>query len=134
MRKTLISLIALALAIPLVAVFAQKEKTAPVSMTFKVSADSKIMLAEDKAGALTDLKVGDRIRIAYHADGTTSVADKIHLIVETKGQPKAPKTPGTPKDGDTHVHGKITAIDTTAGTVTVAVHQKAAATTPPPAN
>ena len=128
MRKLLISLIAVAVAVPLVAVFAQK--TPPVSKTFKIGADSKIVLAEDKAGTLADLKVGDKIRIAYHEDGTTLVADKVHLVLEAaKGAGKAGKPAGgggKKADGDTHVHGTITAVDATAGTVTVDVHQKAA--------
>lgn len=123
MRKLLISLIAVAVAVPLVAVFA--EKTPPVSQTFKVGADCKVMLAEDKAGALADLKVGDKVRIAFHTDGTASIADRIHLVGEPKGEGKPAKTPGGKKDGDTHVHGKITAVDATAGTITVDVHQKA---------
>ena len=79
-----------------------------------------------KAGALADLKVGDKVRIAFHADGTTSIADRIHLIGEPKGEGKPAKAPGGKKDGDTRVHGKITAVDATAGTITVDVHQKAA--------
>ncbi len=124
MRKLLISLIAVAVAVPLVAVFAQKAP--PVSQTFKVGADCKVVLAEEKAGALADLKVGDKVRIAFHADGTTSIADRIHLIGEPKGEGKPAKAPGGKKDGDTRVHGKITAVDATAGTITVDVHQKAA--------
>jgi len=131
MRKILISLIAVAVTVPFVSVFAQKEKTPPVSMTFKIGADSKILLAGETAGALTDLKVGDKIGIAYHADGTTSVVDKLHVVVEAKGSGKTGKGSGAPKDGDSHVHGKITAIDTTAGTITVAVHKKAAAAPAP---
>ena len=121
MRKTLISLIAVAVTLPLVTVFAQQNPS--VSKTFKAGKDCKIVLAEDKAGALTDLKAGDKIGIAYHEDGATSVADRIHLVVEAKdGKPHD----GTKKaDSDKHVRGIITAVDTTAGTVTVDVHQKA---------
>ena len=137
MRKTLVSLIAVAVVVPLVAVLAQKSP--PVSKTFKVGTDCKIMLAEETAGALADLKVGDKIRIAYHDDGTTAVADKIHLIADVKGGAKAGKAHdgGKKADADTHVHGKITAVDATAGTITVSVHQKAApapAAVPAPAN
>ena len=124
MRKVLISLIACAITVPLVAVFAQKNP--PVSQTFKVGADCKILLAEDKVGAIADLKVGDRVRIAFHVDGAASVADRIHLVVEPKAGGKPAKPPGGKKDADTHVHGKITAVDATAGTLTVDVHQKAA--------
>ena len=122
MRKILISLIAAAVTLPLVAVFAQDNQ--PVSKTFKAGASCKIVLADDKAGALTDLKAGDRIGIAYHEDGATSVADRIHLAVEAKdGKPHD----STKKaDSDKHVRGIITAVDTTAGTVTVDVHQKPA--------
>ena len=126
MRQNLISLIAVALTMPLVAAFAQK--TPPVSTTFKVGADCKIMLAPDQAGALADLKVGERIRIAYHADGTTTVADRIHLIVEKDGTKPAKPAGGGKKDpNELHARGKITAVDATAGTVTVDVHQKATA-------
>ena len=121
MRKTLISLIAVAVTLPLVTVFAQQNP--PVSKTFKAGKDCKIVLAEDKAGALTDLKAGDKIGIAYHEDGATSVADRIHLAVEAKG---GKPHDGTKKaDSDKHVRGIITTVDTTAGTVTVDVHQKA---------
>jgi hypothetical protein len=128
MRRTLISLIAIAVTVPLMAVFAQKSP--PVSKTFKVGAGCKIVVGENKAGTLTDLKVGDKIRIAYHDDGTTSVADRIHLNVEPKGEGKTGKehVGGKKEGGDTMAHGIITAVDTTAGTVTVNVHQKAAAT------
>jgi hypothetical protein len=127
MRKTLISLIAVAVTLPLVTVFAQQNP--PVSKTFKAGKDCKIVLAEDKAGALTDLKAGDKIGIAYHEDGATSVADRIHLAVEAKvGDKDGKPHDGTKKaDSDKHVRGIITAVDTTAGTVTVEVHQKAAA-------
>ena len=126
MRKTLISLIALAVVVPLVAVFA--EKNPPVSKTFKVGADSKIVLAEDKAGALADLKVGDKIGIAYHEDGATFVADKIHVIVEDKAADKTAGKGTKPHDGgalknDEHARGVITAVDTKAGTVTADVHE-----------
>ena len=125
MRQTLGSLIAVAITVPLVAVFAQKNP--PVRTTYKVSADCKITLAEDKDGALADLKVGERIHIAYHADGPTAVADRIHVVVE-KGGAKPGKPPGGAKKdpSELHAHGKITAVNTTDGTVTVDAHQKAA--------
>jgi hypothetical protein len=55
------------------------------------------------------------------------VADRIHLVVEAKGGDKDGKPhDGTKKaDSNKHVRGIITAVDTTAGTVTVDVHQKA---------
>jgi len=126
MRKILISLIAVAVTVPLVAVFAQK--TPPVSKTFKVGADCKIVLAEDKAGALADLKAGDKIQIAYHEDGTTMVADKIHLVVEKSDAKTGKAHDGAKKDTSVlHGYGKITAVDVTPGTVTVDMHQKPAA-------
>jgi hypothetical protein len=127
MRKTLISLIAVAVTLPLATLLAQQNP--PVSKTFKVGTDCRVVLAEDKAGALTDLQAGDKIGIAYHEDGATSVADRIHLIVETKGSGKDGKAHDDTKKADTnkHVRGIITAVDTTAGTLTVHVHQKAEA-------
>ena len=132
MRKTLISLIAIAVVVPLVAVFAQKNP--PTSKTFKVGADSKIVLAEDKAGALADLKVGDKVGIAYHEDGTTLVVDKIHVISEDKAADKAAGKGAKAHEGglkgDVRARGVITAVDTTAGTITADVrehHKKDAA-------
>lgn len=125
MRKTLISLIAIAVAVPLVAVFAQKNP--PTSKTFTVGAESKIVLAEDKAGALADLKVGDKIGIAYHEDGTTFVADKIRVMSEDKVADKAAGKGAKAHDGklkdDMRARGVITAVDTKAGTVTADVHE-----------
>jgi len=132
MRKILVSLIAVAVVVPLVAVFAQQNP--PVSKTFKVGADCKIMLEGDKAGALASLKVGDKVGIAYHEDGATLVADKIHQLGEPKTGDKPAKPPGSAKnEGEKHARGKITAVDTTAGTVTIAVHHKPASA-PAPAN
>ena len=124
-QPNLLRIIAVAVAVPLVAVFAQKSP--PVSTTFKVGADCKIVLADDKAGAVADLKVGNRVRIAYHADGTATVADRIHLVVEKDGT-KPSKSPGGAKQdpNELHARGKITAVDATVGTITVDVHQKAA--------
>ena len=125
MRKTLISLIAIAVAVPLVAVFAQKNP--PVSKTFTVGAESKIVLADDKAGALADLKVGDKIGIAYHEDGTTFVADRIHVASEDKAADKGAGKGTKAHDGklkdDLRARGVITAVDTKVGTVTVDVHE-----------
>jgi len=125
MRKTLISLIAVAVAVPLVAVFAQKNP--PVSKTFTVGAESKIVLGADKAGALADLKVGDKIGIAYHEDGTSLVADRIHVMSEDKAADKAAGKGAKPHEGklkeDMHARGVITAVDTKVGTVTVDVHE-----------
>jgi hypothetical protein len=127
MRKILISLIAVAVTLPLVAVFAQENPA--VSRTFKAGKDCKVVLAEDKAGALTDLKAGDKIGIAYHDDGATSVADRIHLYVEGKsgGKDGMPHDGTKKSDSGKHARGTITAVDTTAGTVTIDVHQKPAA-------
>ena len=124
MRKTLVSLIAVAIAVPLVAVFAQKNP--PVSKTFKVGADCKIVLAGDKAGALADQKVGDKIGLAFHEDGATMVADRIHVVAEEKGEKGAGKGAkgGKKADaGDVHARGVITAVDATAGTVTADIHE-----------
>jgi hypothetical protein len=126
MRRTLISLIAIAVTMPLVTVFAAKNS--PVSKTFKVGADCKIFLADDKAGAFADMKVGDKIRIAYSDDGSNSVAHRIQMIAEGKGGGKGDKAHGSGKktSGDTQARGTISALDKTAGTVTVDVHQKTA--------
>jgi len=58
------------------------------------------LLAEDKAGALTDLKAGDKIRIAYRADGATSMADRIDLVMEAKGGVKTGKAHDSSKNTD----------------------------------
>ena len=126
MRRTLISLIAVAVTVPLVAVFAAKNP--PVSKTFKVAPDCKIVLAQDQAGGFADLKVGDKVRIAYHTDGSISFAYRIQMTVKAKGDTKADKAHdgGKKASGYTQAHGIITAIDKTAGTLTVDVRQKAA--------
>jgi hypothetical protein len=110
-----------------------KEKHADknaTSVTFKVGADAKIATATQKGAALTDLKVGDKVAIAYtEADGANTAA-RIKVITETK-KAEGEKKEGEHKkhDADTykHAHGAITAIDTTANTVTVEVragHEK----------
>ncbi len=130
MRKILVSLVAVAVMVPLISVFAQQNP--PVSKTFKVGADCKIMLEGDKAGALTDLKVGEKVGIAYHEDGTTLIADKIHQLGEPKTGDKPAKPPGGSKnESEKHARGKITAVDAKAGTITIAVHNKPAPTTAP---
>ena len=137
MRKMLVSLVVLAMTVPLVAVFA--EKNPPVSKTFTIGTNTVIAVGDNKAAKLADLKVGDKVGIAYHENGATLAADHVRVMIEQPKPAESPKAPGErahngPKKDDTelHVRGAITAIDTTANTVTVEVkeHHKRPADAP----
>jgi hypothetical protein len=102
---------------------------AGTSQTFKVGADCKIATADNKNAAIADLKVGDKVHIAYSDAGGTLTAAKIHVATEKPAGDKKPEHKGDKKEGEhkkdkpaddlKHAHGIITAIDAAAGTVTV---------------
>jgi hypothetical protein len=94
--------------------------------TFKVATDAKIHAADGKVALLTDLKVGDKVGLAYTDSNGTLTADKIHVIGEPKAEPGAKKGEdhkGAKSDTELHARGVITAIDTAAGTIAVDVQQ-----------
>lgn len=137
MQRTILSLIVAAVLVPFVGAQAAGKgkadpaKAAPVSKTFKVGADCKIMSA-DKAITLADLKVGDKVALRYKDDSGTLNASHIRVLVEPK-EGEAPPAKGehrgggkggkrgAPADTDLHAHGAITAVDANAGTITVDV-------------
>ena len=102
-------------------------KNPPTSLTFKIGADAKIVTVDKKAAALADLKVGDKIGIAYNEVAGANVVTRIHVIPAGK-KPVGEKTEGQHKkqeaDTDLHARGTITAIDAAAGTLTADVHVK----------
>jgi 3-dehydroquinate synthase class II len=123
MRK-IVALIAAAVLLPLLAAQA-KDKPAPVSKTFKVEASTKIHVGDNKTATLADIKAGDKVGIAYHDDNGTLVADHIKVEGEKKHEKKAEgeHKKHEPKPGELRAHGVVTAVDATAGTVTVDVHE-----------
>ena len=125
MKNTTLALIAAALLTPMLAVYANSTNAAPVSKTFTVPAAAKIHTVDNAAATLADLKVGDKVGIAYHDNNGTLTADKIHVINGPKeGAPKGShpkKGEPKPETAELHAHGLITAVDATAGTLTIDV-------------
>ena len=124
MKTTTLALIAAALLTPMLAGYAGSTNAAPVSKTFTVAAAAKIHTVDNPAAKLADLKVGDKVGIAYHDNNGTLTADKIHVINGPKEvAPKGARQMGEPKPetAELHAHGLITAVDATAGTLTIDV-------------
>jgi hypothetical protein len=130
MRIATVALIVAAVLTPVLAAHAgkagkaNKGAAAAISKTFKVGADTKIETADNPTAKLADLKVGDKVGIAYKDDGTgTLTADKIHVMTEAAGAggKKGGKKEGAKGNTDLHAHGVVTAVDATAGTITVDV-------------
>lgn len=123
MRK-LLALIATAVFLPMIAAQA-KDKPAPVSTTFTVEATTKIRVGDNKAAALTDVKTGDKVRIVYHDNAGTLVADRIGVVAEKPVEKPADKPAAgehkkhEPKPGELHAGGIVTAV--AAATLTVDV-------------
>ncbi len=120
MKTTIMSVIAAAVLAPFMMASA-----APVdaAITFKMSPNVKIHAADNSAIGLADLKVGEKVGIAYQENNGVAVAEKIHVIAPTnvepaKGQPgKAPANP----DPFIHAHGVITHVNAAEGTLTADV-------------
>jgi len=93
------------------------------SYTFKVGADCKIVGSDEKGLTLADLKTGEKVVFAYKKDNDgTLVAHRIHIGNERKTEtpPAKGEKKGKMKVDDLlHMQGVITAVDTTARTVTV---------------
>ena len=124
MKTPTLALIAAALLTPVLAVYANSTNATPVSKTFTVGADAKIHTVDNPSAKLADLKVGDKVGIAYHDNNGTLTVDKIHVINGPKEvAPKGSHPKGGPKadTAELHVHGLITAVDATAGTLTIDV-------------
>jgi hypothetical protein len=123
MKNTLLTLVAVTLLTSVLVVQAKQEGAGnTTSKTFKVAAETKILTADGKAAALADLKVGDKIALAYKDAAGTLTADSIHVMADT-GSKKGEGHKAANADGAIHAHGVITAIDKTAGTITVDVKQ-----------
>ena len=119
--KTAIVAVVAALLVPVLAAQAKNEAAA-MSKTFKVDNTCKIATATSKTAALADVKVGDKVSVAYREDGATLVAEHVHVM----GEPKAAKgehKKGEAKDTGLRIHGTVTAVDAQAGTMTIEVHE-----------
>ena len=102
-------------------------KLAGVTQTFTVAAGAKISVAGDKHAALADIKVGDRVKIAYtQANGTlTAIHIKDAVTNPAKHAKKAKST--TKKHHKHHKHasanlhakGIVQSVDTTNQTLTI---------------
>ena len=128
MKKTIVSFIVVALLAPvLVAQAGQKGGGRTVAKTFKVAADTKILTSEGKAGALADLKVGDKVGLVYKDAAGAMTAEKIHVMSEAKGQGRGKKGEGRkgekPEGGALRAHGVIASVDAAAGAITVDVRE-----------
>ena len=124
MRRTIAALIAAAALLPLIAAQA-KDTGAGVSKTFKTDASTKIRVGDNKAATLADIKSGDKVGIVYHDDAGTLVADRIGVMGEKKPEKPAggEHKKHEPKPGELRAHGAVTAVDATASTLTVDVHE-----------
>lgn len=121
MKTAVLAVAVAALIVPSVWAKDKPAQAAPVSKTFKVGADCKIVGSEDKALTLADLKAGDKIGIVYKDDAGTLVASRVHVMGEPKGDKAAKGGKKGEKKADDlmFARGVITAVDATAGTVTI---------------
>jgi Cu/Ag efflux protein CusF len=101
-------------------------KTVPTqTQTFQVADNAKIIVGTDKSASLSDLKIGDRVGIAYSQTNGVSIAHRIADGVPHK--PHQNTTAGKPAqttshhatNGLEHAHGIIQSVDTNARTVTI---------------
>jgi hypothetical protein len=125
MKNTLYAIVAVTLLAP--ALIAQAGKGGnTTSKTFKVAADTKINTADKTTASLADLKVGDKVGLAYKEDGGALTLSSLHVMGDTKGDKGAKK--GASHKGDKaedglRARGTVTAIDKAAGTITVDVKE-----------
>lgn len=91
--------------------------------TFRVASNAVIAVGANRHASLGDVKVGDRISVAYLDQGGTLMARHI-----SDGVPHKPRTsestPQKPQHHSSnsnllHVHGVVNAVDPEAGTVTI---------------
>ncbi len=124
MKNRIFAFIAVALLTP-VLVAQAKQGGNIASKTFKVASDTKILAADNKAVALADLKVGDKVGLAYTERNGALTAQTIHIMADAKSQKGANKAEhkSAKSEAGTHARGVITSIDKTAGTITVDVKE-----------
>lgn len=126
MRRIIVALLAAAALLPLIAAQAKDKAAAGgVSKTFKADASTKIRVGDNKAATLVDIKSGDKVSIAYRDAVGTLVADRISVMGEKKPEKPAggEHKKHESKPGELRAHGTVTAVDATAGTVTVEVRE-----------
>ena len=124
MKNALLILVAVILLAPALVVQAKQGGNA-TSKTFKVATETKILSADSKAAALGGLKVGDKVGLVYkEADGALTLSS-IHVMPDAKGEKGANKADhkAAKAEGALYAKGVITAIDETAGTITVDVKE-----------
>jgi len=101
-----------------------KQSDNVTSKTFKVATETKIRAGDSKAAALAELKVGDKVSIAYKESDGTLTAERIRVLSDAKagkGTKKGDGQKAEKTDKGLRARGIITAIDKAAGTITVDV-------------
>jgi Cu/Ag efflux protein CusF len=110
-----------------VSALAAPNKHAPQPQTFKVAADAKIIVGDNRKATLADLKAGETVNIAYTEENGAMVAHRIRdLELNPEKTPKPEGTNSVPKkpggnadDTSKHARGIVEKVDVQAGTITI---------------
>ncbi|MGP8200745.1 MAG: hypothetical protein ACLQU4_14720 [Limisphaerales bacterium] len=121
---------------PSVPVAPQKAKTGVIYYnggasiaTFALAGNAKIILGANKNASLNDLAVGEVAHISYTIDNQVWLAHKVvvnpvhHNNPSTNQTNTVPTHPHAAKSNELHAHGKITAYDASAGTISIRFHR-----------
>jgi hypothetical protein len=127
MKSALAAFIAVTLLAP--GLLAQTQQDAagdPTSKTFRITIDTKIHTPVNRTAGFADLKVDDKVGIAYAETNGTLTAENIRVLSKTISNRSSKAQKGesdkTRKgQGLLHARGTITAVNKTNATITVAV-------------
>ena len=94
-------------------------KAAGTDLTFQVPATCTISVVGNASAKLSDVKVGDKVGVAYDENNGTLTAASVHVIDPTaKKEHKKGEKPADHK----HAGGTVAGVDATANTLTVTPH------------
>jgi hypothetical protein len=133
MKQLLIALLAVAVVLPLTTAHAKKSGKQSGKHhrgeTFQVAADCKISTPGNKHASLSDLKAGEKVKIAYLDKGGSKVAERIHVKAKhAKGEKKASANHKSKhkKAGKKHhyLNAKGTIVSVGNGSITIKPHHK----------
>jgi len=94
-------------------------KAAGTDLTFQVPATCTISVTGNASAKLSDVKVGDKVGVAYDENNGTLTAASVRVIDPTA---KKEHKKGEKSADHKHTAGTVAAVDTTANTLTVTPH------------
>jgi hypothetical protein len=94
-------------------------------VTFTIASNAKIILGTNKNASLNELAVGEVAHISYTIENGVWLAHKVVVNPVHHQHPNSPGTghPHPAKTSELHAHGKITAYDASAGTISIRFHR-----------